>query len=288
MADIANGLGVTGYGDQQKPVDGSPALGIHAKPKANPLAPQEGTLLFGGTETDGDYTASWTLPDGDTLSVTVTRAAGTPATNADLAAAAVAAIAADDAWANVATAEVDGGTPEQVNITWLHAGLTYAEAGTAAPAPGTLAQAITANAGGAAIPVGRFLIARANPQDADIPAAQLPLVGSVAADVIGVNLRDGSVENTGLPGPDQVESTLAGRMMSVAWRGPVYMTNVGSVDAISEAACFAVNNPAGGNAPGEASADNDGGNAVQLTRSQAYWLDTTAPGQRGRVMLGGD
>ena len=285
---VRNGYGITSCEDQQPPLDGSPALGVRAKPKANPLAPQQGTLLFGGTETDGVYSQTFVGPDGSTVTVAVTRAGGAPATNAELATAAVAAIAADDDWANVATAEVDGVTSEQVNLVWLHAGDTWALGATAAPAPGTLTPAITVAAGGAAIPVGRFLIAVANVQDPDIPAAGLPLTGSVAADIIGVNLRDGSVENSGLPGAALVESTPSGRMMSVGWRGPVYMTNHGSVAAISEGACFAVVNPAGGNGFGEARSDADGGNTVALTRSQAYWLDTTQPGQRGRVMLGGD
>jgi hypothetical protein len=76
-------------------------------------------------------------------------------------------------------------------------------------------------------------------------------------------------------------------MMSSGFKGPWYMTNRGAVAAEAEGACFAVVNPAGGNAPGEASSDNNGGNAVALTREQAYWMDRTEPGARGRVYLNG-
>ena len=284
---IQNGYGITGYGDQPKPLDGSLALGVHAKPKANPLAAQEATLTFGGTATDGVYSQTYTGPDGSEVVISVTRAAGAPATNADLATEAAALVAADDAWANVATVEVDGGTPEQLNITWLHAGVPYAQGATAAPAPGTLTPATTAQAGGNAVPVGRFLVARDNLVDPDIPAAQLPLTGSTAADIIGFNLRDGSVENTGLPGVDVVESTPAGQMMSSAFKGPVYATNLGTIDAPAESTVFVVVNPAGGDPEGGARSDADGGNTVELTREQAYWMDLTPVGQRGRIYLNG-
>jgi hypothetical protein len=283
-----NGRGLTGadYQDQQLPVDGAPGGWVKAKPKANPLAPQQATLLFGGTETDGTYSQAFTAPDGTTLTIAVVRAT-TPATNADLAAQLVANAQADDDWANVATFEVDGGTAEQVNVLWLHPSEAYPLGATAAPAPGTLTPAITANAGGAPVPVGRFLIAVANVQSPDVPAAGLPLVGSAATDIIGFSARDGSYENSGLPGAERVEQIPAAQEISSGYYGPWYATNHGAVAAEAEGAVFAVRNVAGGDPLGGARSDADGGNTVALTRAQAYWLDRTPPGARGRIFLGG-
>ena len=288
---IANGYGFSAaaYQDQQPPLDGSPALSVRARPRANPLVAQFATLTFGGTPTNGVYSQAFTGPDGTTVTVSVTRAAGVPATNALLAAAAVAAIAADDAWANVATAEVNGGTPEQVDLTWLHPGDTWAIGATAAPGAGTLVPAITTAAGGSPVPVGRFLISVPNPQDPEIEAAGLPLTGSTAAQIIGLSARDGSVENSGLPGAAQVESIPAGSMISSGEEGGWYMTNHGTVATVDRGQVFVVVNPAGGQLVGQARSNADGGNTVGLSVStQAYWLDAgIAPGERGRIFLKG-
>lgn len=284
---IRSGYGITGYGDQETPLDGSPAFDVRANPRANPLLPQLATMLFGGTITDGLYSQTFVGPDGSTVTVAVTRAAAVPLTDADMAIAAVAAIAADDDWSNVATAEVDGGTPEQVNLTWLHPADTWTVGATVAPAPGTLTTAITQAAGGAPVPVGRFLISVANTQDPDIMAGGLPLVGSTAAQIIGFNLRDGSVENSGLPGEALFESTLASGMMSSGEEGAVYATNHGTVPTTDRGAVHVVRNPAGGNFPGQARSDADGANTVALsTATQAYWFDSgIQPGERGRIYL---
>jgi hypothetical protein len=277
------------YGDLERPLDGTPGLGVEAEGRANPSLAQLGTMLFGGTPTDGTYSQVWVGPDGTSLTVAVVRDTGAPATNADLAAQLVVNASADDAWANVATFEVDGGTAEQVNITWLHPSTPYAIGATAAPAPGTLTPAITRNAGGNPVPVGRFLIAVTNDQDPDIPGRGLPLTTSTAADIVGFNLRDGSVENTAIPGVGEVEATRAGRMISSAFRGPVYATNHGTVATTERGQVHVVVNPAGGQQPGWARSDADGGNTVALdVADQAYWLEGgIQPGERGQIRMKG-
>jgi hypothetical protein len=282
------GFSAADYGDIRKPREGvAGGLGSRSRPRANPLAPQEATLLFGGTETDGDYVAAFVLPDGTELTATVTRAAASPATNADLAAAMVTAIEGDDAWANVATAEVDGGTAEQVNLTFLHAGIVYPLGTSSAPAPGTLTDAITVAAGGAAMPVGRFLIPVANAQDPDIAAQGLPLVGTTAAQIAGFSASPhGQIVNSESTDADAIESYLAGDMLSSGYEGCWYVRNRGTVASVPNVtAVFVVVNPAGGDEPGQVRSDADGGNTVQLTATQAYWRDATEPGELGRIRI---
>jgi len=274
------------YRDQARQLPGTPYSGAQGRPVANPARAQNDTMLFGGTETDGAYTASWTLPDGSTISVTVDRVGGVPATNADLATQAVANIAGDDDWSNLATAEVDGGTPEQVNITWIHADIQYPAAGTLAPAPGTLAQATTQTAGGVRLPAARFLVNLANEQDPEIPAQQLPLTTSVAADIIGLSVRPhGQLQNTRSGDPADVESYEVTDMFESGFEGGYEMVNNGSVATTAHGAVFAVVNPAGGDEPGEARSDADGGNTVALTLRQAYWVDVVQPGESGQVFV---
>jgi hypothetical protein len=283
---IANGRGITGYEDLQPPRDGAPTNSTKARPRANPLAPQVTTALFGGTETDGLYTATWTNADGGSVTASVTRAGAVPATNADLAAAFADDLNAQDAWANVASAEVDGTTPEQVNLQFLHAGQVWTLTASAAPAPGTLTIANTSNAGGAPIPVGRFLISVPNLQDPDIPAHGLPVPATTAAEIIGFSVLDGSVENSGLPDPTLVESIPAGHMISSAYDGAAYATNIGGDPTVERGDIFVVVNPAGGDPVGAARTTADGGNTVQLTQAQAYWLSPgLAAGERGRLFL---
>lgn len=282
------GFLATDYQGLKKPREGTAgSLESRARPRANPVVAQTATALFGGTPTDGDYVIAFELPDGSELTATVTRAGGIPATNADLATEAIAVIAADDAWANVATAEVDGGTAEQVNLAFLHAAIAYPLGTSSAPAPGTLAQAITRAAGGSPIPVGRFLIAVDNPQDPSIPAQGLPLTTSVAADIVGVSARPpGQLTNSVSTDPDAIESYQEGDMISSGYSGPWQFRNRGAVAAVPNVTpVYAVVNPAGGLQPGEASTDTNGGNAVLLPSAQYYWRDPVEPGELGRIWI---
>ena len=278
----------TDYQGIKKPREGTAgSLESRARPRANPVVAQTATALFGGTPTDGDYVIAFVLPDGSELTATVTRAGGLPATNADLATEAVAVIAADDAWANVATAEVDGGTPEQVNIAALHAAISYPLGSSSAPAPGTLVQAITRAAGGSPLPVGRFLIPVANPQDPSIPAQGLPLVGTTAGQIAGVSARPhGQLTNTVSTDPNAIESYQQGDMISSGYSGPWYFRNRGTIPAVPNVTpVHVVINPAGGNAPGEARTDADGGNTVLMPAAQYYWRDPVEPGELGRIWI---
>lgn len=280
---IRNGQGIRSIEDLQRPLDGSPTPSSRARGRANPLAPQVTLVTFAGTETDGLYSASWTDIAGNTLTASVTRVGGTPATHADLAVAFADDLNGQDAWRNVATAAPAGDTAV---LTFLHAGQVWASTATAAPAPGTIAVANSSNAGGAAVPVGRLLIAVANLQDPDVPAHGLPLPGSTAAQIIGFSARDGSVENSGSPDPAVVESIPAGRMISSGYEGAWFVTNVGTVASTEHGDVFGVVNPAGGQLAGQVRADADGGNTVQLTQARAYWLDSgVQPGERGRIFL---
>ena len=278
---IQNGIGVTGHNDLERPVEGSPGMGLLDRPKANPLAAQVTTVTFAGAIADGVYALPFTGPDGSVVTLTATRAAGTPATFALLAIAAADNTDADDDWANVATAEAVGDT---VVLTFLHAANPYA-AGTAVVPGGTMVPANDVNAGGVAVPVGRFLIAVANAVDPEIPAAGLPLPGSAAADIIGFNVRDGSVENSGSIDTTLVESTPAGQMMSAGYWGTAYAVNRGTAASVAGGVVHVVVNPAGGQEPGQCRSDSDGGNTVAMSVNRLMWRDAVTPGARGQLRM---
>lgn len=95
------------------------------------------TLTFGGTATDGDYATTFThssIPAGS-ATVTTTRAAGTPATNSDLAAQHEADVEADPRLTSLISSADDTGA---TNAVLGYAGVTGLTFSTSAPAPGTL------------------------------------------------------------------------------------------------------------------------------------------------------
>lgn len=116
------------------------APGIAAVTIATAVPPGT-TLTFGGTPTDGAYATTFThssIPAGS-ATVTTTRAAGNPATNADLAAQHELDIEADARLSALISSADDTGSANTVAAFAGITGLTFA---TSAPAPGTLTSAV--------------------------------------------------------------------------------------------------------------------------------------------------
>jgi hypothetical protein len=141
----------------------------------------------------------------------------------------------------------------------------------------------TQAAGGAAFPVGRWVVATANAQDPSIPALA-SAAGAAAADLIGITVRthgqlinSGNADNT----VNVSEAFPASDMVPVHYQGSMTVTNVGTVASVANGPVFAVVNTAGGNLDGQSRADADGGNTVQAPG--AYWVQPTAVGARGLV-----
>lgn len=95
------------------------------------------TLTFGGTATNGNYstTIGHSSIPGGSATVTTTRAAGTPATDADLAAQHEADLEADPRLGSLISSADDTGA---ANTVIAYAGITGLTFSTSAPAPGTL------------------------------------------------------------------------------------------------------------------------------------------------------
>jgi hypothetical protein len=98
------------------------------------------TLTFGGTATDGNYvfTVTHSSIPGGSAAVTIPRAAGSPATNSDLAADAETRIEADPRLPAIIESADDTGA---TNAVLGFAGITGLTFSTSAPAPGTLTSA---------------------------------------------------------------------------------------------------------------------------------------------------
>lgn len=278
MTTIHNGQGIRGY--EQYPT-GQTEGQIHSDAKAkryyNPLLPQLGTATVGGTATAGDYTLIFKDPSGNVIdSVTFTRVAEA---NAAIASGLVDLIAASGALRNVVTAEVDGGTPEQINLAFLAADVTYTIE-QVAPAPGTIALVTTQAAGGVSIPVGRFLSQSASNSLAVEELGAADLEGAV----MGVSGRDFALlHNLEQPGTGP-EVYVKGSAVTMIYKGVVSMRNVGAA-VLRGMPVYVVRNTAGGDELGQARGDADGANTVALTLSRAEWIEDVAAGEVGRIRL---
>ena len=141
----------------------------------------------------------------------------------------------------------------------------------------------TQAAGGAAFPVGRWVVAAANTKDPSIPALA-DATGATPATLIGVTVRthgqlinSGNADNT----VNVSEAFPASDMVPVHYDGVIYVTNVGSVASVAHGAVFAVVNTAGGQLIGQSRADDDAANSIEVTG--AYWVQPTAVGARGLI-----
>jgi hypothetical protein len=281
MSGVLNNVGITFYGDQRPPIEGTAGKDLKSRGYANPLLAQISTWTFTLSDTVGDVTVTIRLPDGTELSATGTDAGLTDTTHA---ATIVLAINTDDAWANIATATNVAGV---ITVVYLHAGLNYPFVSFSTPGAGVLTPTSpeTQAAGGAAFPVGRWCVAAANASDPSIPALA-SAAGAAAANLIGITIRpSGQLTNTG--NSDNTvnvsEAFPASDMVPVGYDGPIYVTNVGSVASVAHGPVHAVVNTAGGQLAGQSRADADGGNTV--IAPNAYWLTPTAVNARGMVYL---
>lgn len=112
--------------------------------------PQTNTLTFGGTPTDGDYSAEFRNLDVDNIEVTVTRAT-TPSTNDDLAAAWHAAAIAD---ADLVRLFIITVASAVVTVVSRENGEAFDLVVTAVTGPATLVSAVTQTASPGSLPMG--------------------------------------------------------------------------------------------------------------------------------------
>jgi hypothetical protein len=280
VSQVANNVGFLpgSYGDQARPIEGTPGTNLKSRSYANPRLAQISTWTWTLSDTVGEVSATIRLPDGSTLTATGTDAGSTNTTHADTI---VLAINTDDAWSNIATAENTAGV---ITVTFLHAGLDYAFVGFTAPGAGVLTATVpeTQAAGGINFPVARWVVAAANAQDPEIPALALPGPGGK---LVGVTIRPaGQLVNSG--NDDNTvnvsEAFIPSEMVPVGFNGSIYVTNVGSVASVKDAGVFAVVNVAGGDLLGQTRADDDGANSEP---APAYWVDVVQPNERGRIYI---
>lgn len=280
MSQVLNGYGFQpgAYLNQANPIEGTPGSALKARGYANPLLNQISTLTWTLSNTAGDVSITYRLPDGTLLVATGTDVGATDTTHADTI---TLAINTSDDWANVATAANVAGV---MTLTFLHAGLDYVFVGFTSPGTGivTLTAPETQAAGGIDFPVARWVVSAANAQNPEIPALALPGPG---ANLVGVTIRPLGqlVNSTNAANTTTVsEAFPASDMVPVGFDGPIYVTNVGSVASVKDAGVFAVVNVAGGDALGQSRADDDGANSEL---APGYWVDVVQPGARGRIYI---
>lgn len=274
---------------QDQWLEGQPgSLGsVKGRPAINPRVGLLATATVGGTTTDGDYSLTFTDENtGAITTVTVTRAGGSPATDADVAAALVAAVNSTPALRNLIRAAVNGGTPEQVDLTAVHPQSEISIV-SAAPAPGTLTVAVVQTPGGALVPLGRLVVFTTPGNGQSLPGVRPPTGSDQVADFAGVVLRPrGHYPNQESPLASAPDLIHPGNTLAVGFDGDIVVRNVGSTTAEPGAAVFAVVSNAGGQEPGQFRSDADGGNTTEIEGTNiAKWVDQTPPGALGRVQF---
>lgn len=283
---IADNIGRASFSFRhQVLVEGMPAESPApiGRPFVNPVRREIWTLTFGGTATDGTYSATILGDDGTKIPITVVRAAGTPATNTDLAAQWVTNLLDDPKHKGTVLTASDAAGVATVRFKHPRA---YSIGALSAPAPGTLAADETLSWEGTPIPVGRFVkIGSAEDQ-----AAVLLLEDADAAEVIaGVSLRP----HTGLARPRAIDGPTAsglpeypaGEMMTPVFKCVFAARNYGSIAATANGVVYVVRNSAGGQGRGVPRADADAGNTVALALAQARWLEAVEPNELGALYV---
>lgn len=255
--------------------------GAVGHPYPLPLRRQVTRIAFGGTATDGDYTTKVILPGGASFIVTTTRAAGTPATNADLAAQHVIDIlAAPERKGVILSAAVASST--NVDVTFKHAGLGYSII-TTAPAPGTLGSTRLVDPAGESVKMGRAItLAQLDGRTCIRNLAS----GDAASAVLGFagRFHSGAVRPVN-PSADDVAKYVAGDTLALLSDCSIVVRNVSSVAASIGGAPHIVVNPAGGDEVGQVRATSDGGNTVALSASQCRWLTAAPAGGLGLLLV---
>lgn len=254
---ITPGVGQTAYsrnqGEQRK---GRPSTLTmpEAFPAVNPILAKLGNLLFGGAIANGNYDT--TIVDditGESTLIRTVRAGGIPVANADLATQHV--IDLNAAVGSILVATVNGTTPEQVDLVFIHNGRTYTVS-TAVTGGGTLVFTETQAPGGSVLNIGSFV--RYGTEIGGQKSVRDLVASSLAADVIGFTMTPlAEIINQASTLATAVDQFLAGDMLSVAYRGKLQSENVGG--AGSDAGfVFVVVSTAGGDEVGEMRADADG------------------------------
>lgn len=254
---INQGIGQTSYsrnqGTQRKgrPATITPPETFSA---VNPILAQVGTVTIGGTASDGNYVLN--ILDvilGVTHTVTVVRAT-TPSSNANIATALAAAIAADGDLRNIVSVADDGAAV--LTLTFLHNGRVYTVTTSETTATGTIVWAETQAPGGSALSVARFV--RYGTEIGNQKAVQALATSSLAADVVAFLLTpQAEIANQGGILATDEDQYLAGDMVNGAYRGKVMAENVGGAGS-DGGFVFAVVSTAGGDELGEMRADADG------------------------------
>lgn len=254
---INQGIGQTSYsrnqGTQRKgrPATITPPETFSA---VNPILAQVGTVTIGGTASDGNYVLN--ILDvilGVTHTVTVVRAT-TPSSNANIATALAAAIAADGDLRNIVSVADD--LAAVLTLTFLHAGRVYTVTTSETTATGTIVWAETQAPGGSALSVARFV--RYGTEVGNQKAVQALTTTSLAADVVAYLLTpQAEIANQGGILATDEDQYLAGDMVNGAYRGKVMAENVGGAGS-DGGFVFVVVSTAGGDELGEMRADADG------------------------------
>lgn len=172
---------------QKRWVEGMLAEGL--KPEIdtglNPILAQVSTVTLAGVTDDaGDYTFTVTGPDGETATYTYTSAGSETSDAMATAIAGAGEINEDDDWANLADVTKTG--TGELTFTFLHAGRDYELVVTVAG--GTATIATTQSAGGASLPLARFLSYATGAADGLRPV-RLPTTGDDDSDIAGISVR---------------------------------------------------------------------------------------------------
>lgn len=270
MTGINNQLGQIGYDQFPKTgVEGQPHANLLSKRATNPLNPQVSSVTIGGSASDGDYTITIVDAQTGTSLGTATFTRGSGESNATIATELIDAVNGLASAPNKFTASSGGSGVVQIDFD--HANKQYTVTA-AAPGSGT-ATVATTETGGTDIPFGRFLVYSGD------EAMVLP-DGASPGDIRGVSVRDFQFVNQGSALASADDVIPPGSLFAAGFEGKIWLINNGSVASARGGSIFVVVNTAGGNALGEARADDDGANSVELDSRAAYW-DEVVPANEG-------
>lgn len=279
---IHNNVGIASYRrTMTRGQPGAPAMAKmpEARPYMNPLAKQVSEFTVGGTAAAGDYSITFKRPGADDITVTFTRVAET---NDGISDGLLAAIQAETELEGIVESSVDSDTND-LQVTFEHEGVEY-EFETSAPSGAQIDHTLITDPAGSEVPIGRFVVNGGQTADGQRSIA-LP-DGSAETDIVGILMRPlGTFANGESPLQSAVDAVPAGAMCDVAFEGAVLMRNVGSTDAAVGGSVFVVVATTGGDELGEAAAEDDGANRVELPARNAYWAEETAAGEVGPVYL---
>jgi hypothetical protein len=233
--------------------------------RTNKMLAQAGTLTVGGTADDGIYSVTITNPADPEHPITVEFDRQDSETNNQIAAALAALLV--KALMLKATVTVLNAV---ITVTFKNSNITYTVE-TADPGTGTLTWAQTQAAGGSSVPFGRFV------RGGGDGVSFRPLVtGSVIADVIGVVVRELTVQNpeTGIP---------PGREGAILGVGPILVLTEEDVTP-ADTVYIRKETSANGTEVGVVRKSADGGTAISAA-TVCKFDSTSAAGTVARVIV---